>query len=235
MLASDGSTSTLSTEYDAWKTQDQNVINLLGQTLSTKAMSCVVGSQSAQDMWTRLKNKFAAPSRQNILQLKSNLQNLKKGSDSVETYLEKIKDARDALEIVGVFLDDEDVVVTVLRGLPPEYADIRTVIRAQFVSSTIAELKTLLQATENDIEADSQVTAGSHLTAMLAQNNSPGVQSSPVSSATKSPSIPPGFSTPCVYTSLFKFCILTSSFIISSVTSVFSYTSYAIWLPLQCV
>lgn len=77
VLDADGTTSVLSRDYIAWKTQDQNIINLLGQTLSPKAMSCVVGSQSAQEMWSRLKLKFAAPNRQNILQLKTNLQNLK--------------------------------------------------------------------------------------------------------------------------------------------------------------
>lgn len=65
VLDADGTTSVLSRDYIAWKTQDQNIINLLGQTLSPKAMSCVVGSQSAQEMWSRLKLKFAAPNRQN--------------------------------------------------------------------------------------------------------------------------------------------------------------------------
>lgn len=49
-----------------------------------------------------------------ILQLKSNLQDLKKGGDSNDTYLDKIKVASDALETLGVFLDDEDDIVTVL-------------------------------------------------------------------------------------------------------------------------
>lgn len=134
VIASDNTTSVLNPKYENWKTQDQNLINLLSQTLSSKAMPCVVGSQFACEMWSRLGLKFAAPNRQNILLLKSNLQNLKKGSDNVETYLDKIKDARDALETVGVFLDDKDVVVTVLRGLPSEFTVIKTVIRAQFVS-----------------------------------------------------------------------------------------------------
>lgn len=57
-----------------------------------------------------------------LVNIETNLQNLRKGSDNIETYLDKIKDARDALETVGVILDDEDIVVTVLRGLPSEFA-----------------------------------------------------------------------------------------------------------------
>ncbi|PRQ43851.1 hypothetical protein RchiOBHm_Chr3g0472821 [Rosa chinensis] len=90
---------------------------MMGQTLSPVAMTCAVGSKSAKQMWDNLKLKFAAPNRQNILQLKSNLQNLRKRSDDIETYLDKVKIARDALETVGVTIDDEDIVVTVLRGL----------------------------------------------------------------------------------------------------------------------
>jgi 2-keto-3-deoxy-galactonokinase len=44
------------------------------------------------------------------------------------------------LEIIGVFMDDEDIAVIVLRGLPSKFAAIKTVIRAQFVSYTMGEL-----------------------------------------------------------------------------------------------
>ncbi|XP_062028312.1 uncharacterized protein LOC133744184 [Rosa rugosa] len=129
-------------------------------------MSCAVGSKSAAEMWVNLKLKFAAPNRQNILQLKSNLQGLKKG---------------DALETVGVFLDDEDIVVVVLRGLPSEYVAIKTVIRAQFVTCTMGELKTLLKAVEVDIENEMQSSSPLNLTALLAKN-----QASPPSSSASS-------------------------------------------------
>ncbi|KAM5575786.1 hypothetical protein ABKV19_014637 [Rosa sericea] len=208
VLASDGVANVINNEFVAWKTQDQSIVNMLGQTLSPVAMSCAVGSKSAAEMWANLKLKFAAPNRQNILQLKSNLQGLKKGSDNIETYLDKVKSARDALETVGVFLDDEDIVVVVLRGLPYEYAAIKTVIRAQFVTCSMGELKTLLKAAEVDIENEMQSSSSMTLTAMLAQNqastsnvstSSPAsvhtasTSSSPVIS-TQSPKVPPGFS-----------------------------------------
>ncbi|KAM5554367.1 hypothetical protein ABKV19_022642 [Rosa sericea] len=200
-----------SPEYVNWKIQDQSIVNMIGQTLSPVAMSCAVGSKSAQEMWSRLKLKFAAPNRQNILQLKTNLQNLKKGNDDIEGYMDKIKAARDALETVGVFIDDEDVVVTVLRGLPSEYAAIKTVIRAQFVSCSIGELKTLLKAAEIDIEVENQSASNITLTAMVAKGQSEASTSSNNSSIATAesnftsqastsltpPGFPPGFpSTP---------------------------------------
>lgn len=70
--------------YDAWCTQDQSIVNMTGQTPSLAATSCVVGSN---ELWRNSRDKFAASSRQNILQLKTNLQSLTKGWDSIETYL----------------------------------------------------------------------------------------------------------------------------------------------------
>ena len=82
--------------------------------------------------WSRtLRLRFASPDRHNILLLKSNLQALKKGSDNIETFFEKIKVATDTLATVGVFLDDEDIVDIILRGLPTEFAAIKAVIRAR--------------------------------------------------------------------------------------------------------
>ncbi|PRQ40037.1 putative transcription factor interactor and regulator CCHC(Zn) family [Rosa chinensis] len=170
VLSTDGTTSTPSADYITWKTQDQSIVNMIGQTLSAVAMNCAVGSKSAQDLWTRLRLKFADANKQNILQLKSNLQNVKKGSDDIETYLDKIKAAKDALETVGVVIDDEDIVVTVLNGLPSEFAAIKTVIRAQFTCSPLSQLKTLLKAAEMDI-SNEVPGIQSLITAMLANCN----------------------------------------------------------------
>lgn len=79
-----------------------------------------------------------------------------------------MKVVRDALETVGVFLNDEDVIVTVLRGLSSEYNAIKMVISAQAVSCTFGDLNTFFKATEIDLEADSQSSTLT-LTAMVAQ------------------------------------------------------------------
>lgn len=40
----------LNPEYEAWKTQEQIVVNMLGQTLSPIALTCIVGSRSTHEM-----------------------------------------------------------------------------------------------------------------------------------------------------------------------------------------
>ena len=95
------------------------------------AMSCAIGSSSSQDLWDRLKEQFSTVSKTSIFQLKSNLQNIKKGTDSVSQYLLKIKEARDYLSAAGVYFADEDIVILALNGLPPEYNTFRCVIRGR--------------------------------------------------------------------------------------------------------
>jgi hypothetical protein len=48
--------------------------------------------------------------------MKSELQTIKKGSDTVTQYLQKIKDARDHLSAAGVYFEDDDIVILALNG-----------------------------------------------------------------------------------------------------------------------
>ncbi|VVA14807.1 PREDICTED: LOW QUALITY PROTEIN [Prunus dulcis] len=62
-------------------------------------------------MWMNLKERFANVTRTSIFQMKTDLQNMKKGLESIDQYLQKIKDSRDQLSAVGVLISDEDVVI----------------------------------------------------------------------------------------------------------------------------
>lgn len=88
-------------EYIVWKMHDRAIMQLITATLSPLAMSCAIGSISSKDLWTRLKEQFSTVSRTSIFQMKSNLQTIKKGSDSISQYLHRIKEARDYLSAAG--------------------------------------------------------------------------------------------------------------------------------------
>ena len=55
------------------------------------------------------------------MNLKSELHNLRKGNDIVDVYLQKIKVVRDKLLVVGVIVDDEELLHIEIKGLPKEY------------------------------------------------------------------------------------------------------------------
>ncbi|CAN6707506.1 unnamed protein product [Malus baccata var. baccata] len=104
-----------------------------------------------------------------IFQMKSELQNVKKGNDSISLYLQRIKEARDYLSAAGVKFDDDDIVIFTLNGLSSEYNTIRSIIRGREHAISIKDLRSQLLAKEAMIES---VSATPFLTAMTAENSS---------------------------------------------------------------
>ncbi|KAM1971948.1 hypothetical protein ACFX16_018814 [Malus domestica] len=108
--------------------------------------------------------------RTNILQLKIDLQNIKKGYVSIDDYLQLIKEARDQLATVSVIISDEDIIIVALRGLPSEYNTIKSVIRGRENLVSLQELRSQLKAEETILdEVPKQVSL---MSGMLAHTSS---------------------------------------------------------------
>ncbi|PRQ57094.1 putative RNA-directed DNA polymerase [Rosa chinensis] len=156
--------------YRTWKKTDKALLGLLMATLDEDIMEIIVGSKSSYEAWLALLERFSTSSRANIIQLKTDLQTIKKGADSIDKYLLRIKHARDQLSSVGVNLIDEDIVVVTLNGLPEEYSMIKTVIRARDSPISLKDFRAQLLAAERDIEGllSTQIS----MTALAAKSNS---------------------------------------------------------------
>lgn len=90
----DSSTSVECDELLVWKMHDRAVMLLFTVTLYSVAISCVIGSTGAINLWVCLHERFSTVSKTSIFQLKSDLQTIKKWADSVTQYLQWIKEAR---------------------------------------------------------------------------------------------------------------------------------------------
>ncbi|XP_070665271.1 uncharacterized protein [Malus domestica] len=86
--------------------------------------------------------------------LKSNLQTIKKGADSVSRYLQRIKEARDYFLAAGVIFADEDIVILALNGLPPEFNTFRSVIRGRESVISLQEFSVQLLAEELIVDSN---------------------------------------------------------------------------------
>ena len=84
-------TTTVNPEFQLWNTRDQGLLALINSILSHSVLSMVVGHNSAQEVWKTLEHRFTSTSRANVLNLKIELHNLKKGSESISSYLQKVK------------------------------------------------------------------------------------------------------------------------------------------------
>jgi hypothetical protein len=76
-------TITTNPEFKLWNTRDQALLTLINSTLSPTVLSMVIGHNSAQAVWKTLEHRFTSTSRANILNLKIELHNLKKGGEFV--------------------------------------------------------------------------------------------------------------------------------------------------------
>lgn len=99
--------------------------------LTPQVFSLEAGITSSWEVWKNLEQRFSSTSRAKFLNLKLELQSLKKGSDTVNEFLQKIKIARDKLLTVGVVVDNEELLCVVLRGLPKEFAHFCSAIRTR--------------------------------------------------------------------------------------------------------
>ena len=60
------------------------------------------------------------------MNLKGELHNIKKVTDSMDIYLQKIKVVRDKLLAIGVIADDEELLHITIKGLPKDYNAFRS-------------------------------------------------------------------------------------------------------------
>ncbi|XP_070660545.1 uncharacterized protein [Malus domestica] len=146
---------------------DRALMQLITATLSSVAISCAIGSISARDLWVRLQERFSMVSKTSIFQLKSDLQTIKKGADSMTQYLQRIKKARDYLAAAGVNFDDEDIVILALNGLSAEYNTFRCVIRGRENVISLEEFRAQLLAEEAIIKNSQSLQFS---TALFAKN-----------------------------------------------------------------
>ncbi|KAA8518236.1 hypothetical protein F0562_015710 [Nyssa sinensis] len=146
-------TTQINPDYQIWNTQDQALMTLLNATLSQTALSHIIGYSTSREAWLALERRFSASTRSNILQLKSALHNISKGKDSIDLYIQKIKQARDSLASVSVLIEDEDILIYVLNGLPQEYNAFKTSIRTRSEHITLEEVYAMLKIEEQTIES----------------------------------------------------------------------------------
>ncbi|CAN6717359.1 unnamed protein product [Malus baccata var. baccata] len=162
-------------EYKVWKMHDRVLMHLIIATLSSSAISCAIGSTSAMDLWVRLQEQFSIVSRTAIFQMKSNLYTIKKGTDYVTQYLQKIKEARDFLATTGVTFADEDIVILALNGLPSEYNTFRYVIRGRENVISLKDFRSQLLAEKAFVKNNSSIL---FISAMVAQDQRQGSKDS---------------------------------------------------------
>ncbi|KAF3777781.1 hypothetical protein EJ110_NYTH37491 [Nymphaea thermarum] len=116
------------------------------------------GLDSSYKVWTAIKRIYAAQSRAKVQQLKSALQNLKKGNESITTYFHKAKGVAHQLVMASKPVDEEDLVMNIISGLPTdEYGTLKVSLRTRVEPINLEELYSLLLIQESEISKSGNV------------------------------------------------------------------------------
>uniref|UniRef100_A0A2N9HE34 Integrase catalytic domain-containing protein n=1 Tax=Fagus sylvatica TaxID=28930 RepID=A0A2N9HE34_FAGSY len=167
-----------------WQKRDKALLSLLYSTLSSSVLAMVVGLSTSQEVWDKLEERFTCTARANVLNLKLELQSIKKGNESVNSYLQRIKTVRDKLSAVGVHSDHEELLHVILKGLPKEYAPFASAIRTRDGILSLEKLLVLLQTEEqsmqetNDPFSNSALAIGGRSPGFNNQNFNPSLVAS---------------------------------------------------------
>ena len=144
-------------DHLVWKSKEKALLTFISSTLTPFILALTVGCAIAIEVWMVLENRFSSISRSHIMNLKSELHNLKKGNDSIDIYLQKIKIVRDKLLAVGVVVDDEKLLHIAIKGLPKEYNAFKSAIRTKSVHLSFDELSTMMNAEEESLNEGLEV------------------------------------------------------------------------------
>ncbi|KAH0638936.1 hypothetical protein KY285_035522 [Solanum tuberosum] len=123
-----------------WNRQDQLICSALVASLSSEVVPLVLSADTSFDVWTTLHNTYARPSRARLLGLNESLSQATKGTQSMSSYLQHIKQLVTTLNSAGATLTMDDITLHVIHGLSPEYRGICDSLRTRDSPITFDEL-----------------------------------------------------------------------------------------------
>ena len=159
--------------FEQWYEKDQNLLIWFNSTLSEEVVPFTVGVSSARDLWLKLEQRFGGVSDAHIHQLRSKLQNIQKGSQSMSDYLQQIKEISDSLSAAGASITDRDLIAATLAGLSDDFESFTDSILLRISSTSLDELHGLLLAKELSMERRKKSSSSEPFHAFSVQGQAP--------------------------------------------------------------
>uniref|UniRef100_A0A2N9FS43 Reverse transcriptase Ty1/copia-type domain-containing protein n=1 Tax=Fagus sylvatica TaxID=28930 RepID=A0A2N9FS43_FAGSY len=147
VLVTEAGIQSINPAFLIWQKRDKALLTLLYSTLSSPVLAMVVGLSTSQE-------------------------SIKKGNETISSYLQRIKTVRDKLSAIGVHSDHEELLYVILKGLPKEYAPFAFAIRTRDGILSLEKLSVLLQTEEQSMQETNDPFSNSAL-AMFVSHNKP--------------------------------------------------------------
>ncbi|KAI3427490.1 Protein kinase domain-containing protein [Psidium guajava] len=140
----DASMHTLNDDYKQWQRTDKSVMSLLYSSPSSEPLGQVVNCQTSFEVWETLRQRYESNSTTRIINLRTQMQQLRKDGLTMPQYLASLKSFSDQLAAIGEPVKYKDYFWYMLEGLPAEYDAIVTAIYSRLDQPSVDEVQNLL-------------------------------------------------------------------------------------------
>ncbi|KAI4321369.1 hypothetical protein MLD38_034759 [Melastoma candidum] len=131
-------------DHKLWHRTDKSVMSFLFSSLSREPLSQVVCCTSAHAVWESLKQRFESSSTTRVINLRTQMQQVKKEGKTMQQYINTVKMFADQLSAIGETVQYKDYIWYLLEGLPMEYDPIVTAVYSRPDQPSIEEIQNLL-------------------------------------------------------------------------------------------
>ncbi|PKU77855.1 Retrovirus-related Pol polyprotein from transposon TNT 1-94 [Dendrobium catenatum] len=145
--------------YAQWVLNDQNLAAALCSTISASILPYVLNLDTTSAIWSTLQARFQATNRSRVIQLKNALHNVSLKNLTMVQYLNDVKTIVDQIAAAGGHIEEEDIILYILRGLPPHYQSFKTSIRTMTQPLNLDQLYSFLISEEIHMANDLAVLA----------------------------------------------------------------------------
>lgn len=143
---------------DTAKGSDQ-ALGAIALSIDNSILPLITGVASAKEAWEKLAQIYKTKNTASIIRLKNELNTLKKGhTESITAYAGRAYTLKDNLASAGAKVEDMDLALAMLNGLPSEYATLKSIVENMEPFPSLDSIITKLM-TEEARHPPSQETA----------------------------------------------------------------------------
>lgn len=163
-------------DYEYWIRQDNLITAWFLGSMSTPIVAELLDCKTSREVWEYLATRFSSKQVARILDLKTKLGLMKKGSLGLQEYFTKVKNLVDALTASGKPISNYNHILHILAGLGPEYDLTVLVITGNDEFPPLQRVYSMLLTQENRLQRRSSTvinTDGSLPSVNLTQSKTP--------------------------------------------------------------
>lgn len=147
------------TAYVLWKRQDKLLYSALLGAITTPVQPLLSKATTTAEIWEILMSTNAKPSRGHIQQLRQQIKHWKKGTKTVDEYVQGLTTRFDQLALLAKVMDHEDQLEAILEGLPEEFKTVADQLESRDTPPSITEVHEKLINFEAKLQASATVPA----------------------------------------------------------------------------